>query len=274
MIKINLLPKSINEKKIVRNTAILFGVLVVAVVAIGILYTQMFLVPKVEAKVRDAEAAEALKAEVEKIEGETATIKKDTEPIKMKLDFIKNVLVYNQEYPKLYEEVAKWTYEKISYSSMECDGTTVKMSAQARSLDDLGRFLLNMYRATDLFTEVTISGVPGYPMDSSGNGAQVQDMGLGPWSGGGGPQGNSEGIGAIMAGVQQGPHARYIVFSVDAKLKKPIAAPAFGTAGAAGGTPGAPGAPPAPGTGGPMGPSTPPPGLSPGGGGPAGDAAP
>jgi Tfp pilus assembly protein PilN len=266
MIKINLLPKSINERRIVKNTAILFGVIVITVIAIGILYTQVFLVKQVQDMQAKADAAEQLRREVEQIEGETATIKKNTEPINTKIKFITDVLAYNQEYPKLYEDIAKWTYEKIAYTSLVCNGAVVTMTARARSLDDLGRYLLNMYQARELFSQVAISGVPGYPVESSSSGAQVQDIGMSPW-GGGGPQGSFEGISAITAGVQQGPHAQYINFTVTCTLRTPIVAPTFGNVGAPG-APGMPGAPPTPGMQPPPmgGPEAPPDVMPPGGG--------
>lgn len=240
MIKINLLPKSINEKKIVRNIAILFGVIVVAIIAVGILYTNMCMVPKVQQMESDATHAEELERQVNSIESERDGWKAKIPPIQQKVDFIKNVLEYNQQFPKLYEDIAKWTYEKISYTSMSSTGQDVTMTAQARSLDDLGRFLLNIYRATDLFTEVAISGVPGYPVES--NSDSGQDAGNSSW-GGGGPEGNTQGIGAIATGVQQGPKARYINFSVTCKLRTPITAPSFGGVGApATGMPGDPAA--------------------------------
>jgi Tfp pilus assembly protein PilN len=278
MIKINLLPASINERRIVKNTAILFGVLVVAVVAVGMLYTYLFLIPKVQAEEELAVRTEALEQEVLGIEKQRDEWKAKIPPIRQKLDFINNVLDYNQRFPKLYEDVARWTYEKIAYTDMTSDGIQVSMSARARSLDDVGRFLLNMYQATDLFTEVVISGVPGYPMDSGGA-SQVQNFGPGGWAGGG-PQANLAGIEAISTGVQQGPQTRYIGFTVNCRLRTPIVAPVFGAGAATAGVPGTPGMPP-PGGGpgmmpstGPMppgGPMPPPPGppqssMAPGGG--------
>lgn len=243
MIKINLLPRTINEKKVVKNTAVLFGVLVVVVAMIGILYTQLFLVPQVQAEEQLATQTEALEQEVLGIEKQVADWKDNKiPPVQKKLTFIKDVLDYNLKYPKLYEEIAKWTYEKVAYMGMGCNGTEVTMAARTKTLDDLGRFLLNMYRATDLFTEVTISGVPGYPMasgDASGGGFDLQAMS----SGGGGPEANLSGIGAISAGVQNGPAAGYLGFTVKCKLKTPITAPTFGGAAGAAGAPGAPGAP-------------------------------
>lgn len=233
MIKINLLPRTINERRAVKNTAILFGALVVAVVLIGVLYTQLFLIPQVQAEELLATQTEALEKEVVKIEADTKDVRESKiPPIQQKLDFIKGVLDYNLKYPKLYQDIAKWTYEKVGYAALTCDGTQVTMAAHARSLDDLGRFLLNMYRATDLFTEVTISGVPGYSTGAGNSGnSGFQAPGI---SGGGGPQANLAGIEAIASGVQNSPAVRGIGFGVSCKLKTPIVAPAFAGAQAAG----------------------------------------
>lgn len=257
MIKINLLPKSINEKKIVKNIAIMFGALFLAIIVGAVLYTQMVLVPQVEEQQRMADEAIRIEEEVKAIESKTADFAAQTAAIQTKLTFINNVLEYNKKFPKLYEDIAKWTYEKIAYTGMTCDGTQVAMSARARSLDDLGRFLLNMYRATDLFSEVTISGVPGYPAGANSFGGGIT---LPQGSPGSGPQANLAGMPAIAESVLSGPIARYLNFTVNCKLKTPITAPSFsgGTAtsadaGAAGG-----------GVAGPMAPPDMGPGLSPG----------
>jgi len=240
----------------------LFGVLVVAVLAIGIGYTQLVLVPKVAAQEELATQTEALEAEVVGIEKQRDEWLGKIPPIKSKLDFINNVLEYNKKFPKLYEEIAKWTYEKISYTSMVCDGTQVSMTARARSLDDIGRFLLNMYCATDLFTEVTISGVPGYPAGATSFGGGIT---LPQGSPGTGPQANLAGMPAIAESVMSGPIARYLDFTVTCKLKNPIVAPTFSGGTGTSGDPNAPGGvpmPPSPGVpAGPMGPPPPGPGL-------------
>ncbi|MGI6294898.1 MAG: PilN domain-containing protein [Armatimonadota bacterium] len=245
MIKINLLPRTINEKAVVRNTAIMFGGLIVLVALVGVLYTQLFLIPQVRAEEDLATQTEALEQEVLGIEKEVAEWRTNKiPPVQKKLTFINDVIAYNQKYPQLYEEIAKWTYEKISYVALASNGTEVNMVARAKNLEDLGRFLLNMYRAQDLFTEVAISGVPGYPMGSAdGGGGFVQQSE--PTSGGGGPEANLAGIGAITAGVQAAPATGYIGFTVKCKLKTPIVAPTFaGQPGDGQGDQGMPGAPP------------------------------
>lgn len=254
MIKINLLPRSINERKAVKSLAALFGVLVIAVIAGGVLYTQVCLAPKVQAMDMQATQAEELEKQVTAVESDCTTWKGKIPPIKTKLDFIKNVLLYNTQYPKLYQEIAKWTYEKVSYTGLKCDGAQVAISARAKNLDEVGRFLLNMYRATDLFTEVTISGVPGYRAGAGNSANQMDPMAMGANSAGVGPQASLAGIGAIDVGVQNTAHANYIDFTVNCKLKTPIVAPSFaGASGVAGtatatampqsGMPGMPGMP-------------------------------
>ncbi len=258
MIKINLLPKTINQKLVIRNTAILFACLLLLVIAAGIVYG-IVLKGKVAEMEQMAAAAEQAKAEVEGIQKRADEITASIAPIKQKVDFINAVLEYNKAYPKLYEEVAKWTYDKVALDALQCDGTQIQMVARVKTLDDLGRYLLNMYRATDLFTEVTISGIPGY---GSGPGATGQDGSFGPGGGQiGGSMASLAGLQAIESGVeraQSGVYAggKWINFTVTCKLKTPIVAPQFAGSGstAAGQQPGMGGMPPAQGGMPPMGP--------------------
>jgi hypothetical protein len=172
-------------------------------------------------------------------------VRDQTKPIQQKLDFINQILDYNLKYPKLYEEVARWTYEKANLSSLQCDGQQVVLQAHVKGLDALGRYLLNMYRATNLFTEVTISDIPGYGQGTSGQAFNPSGM-EGPGGGQiGGSMAGLAGITAIESGVQRADAGAYAAGGIDVtvtcKLKTPIVAPQFG------GVPGmaAPGAPPA-----------------------------
>jgi len=236
MIKINLLPKSITEKRVMRNLMVLFGVVLVMIIVGGTAFSMSTRSAAADME-QQAATAEANKARVEGIEQQAQKMLESVKPMQQKLDFINAVLSYNGEYPKLYEEVAKWTYEKVSYLLMSCDGSTLTIAAKAKSLDDVGRYLLNMYRATDLFSEVVISGVPGY-------GAQQTMGGMGGFGGEiGGSQASLAGIGAISSSIGNAPLDNSITFGVSCKLKTPITAPAFGAAAAA--APGAPGAAPA-----------------------------
>ncbi|OFX17421.1 MAG: hypothetical protein A2Z18_03615 [Armatimonadetes bacterium RBG_16_58_9] len=251
MIKINLLPKTINEKRVVRSLAILFGIIFVAIIVGGFGFTTN-LGAKADDMEAQAAAAEQRKTEVEAIKTEATSARSRIEPVKKKTDFINDVLDYNVKMPRLYEEIAKWAYEKVEYRSFQFNGTNVVIQARVKTLDDLGRYLLNMYRATDLFSQVSIDGVPGYPMKSSSM-LQAGDM-----YGYGEPAGyDLAGYGAIETGVARTKSPDWIEFTVNLTLKQPLNAPSIEGQAVQGsaqqqqampaGAPGAPGAMPAPG---------------------------
>lgn len=249
MIKINLLPKTINQKRIVRNTAVLFGVLLVAVIAGGVTYS-FNLRNQVQTRTEVLNGIKMIEQQVMDLEKERDDYKGKTKPIKDKLDFIKGVLEYNTKFAGLYEEVAKWTYEKVMYTSMSCeDGATVVIDARCKSLGDLGRYYMNMLQA-GMFAEVTLGDVSGY----AGSSGQSYS---GPGYGGseiGGSQADLAGLGAISVGVDRKPvvpGTGMISFKVTCKLdpSKVIARPSFAGAPVGGqpGQPGMPGGMPAPG---------------------------
>jgi Tfp pilus assembly protein PilN len=264
MIKINLLPRILDHKRVIRNTALLFAFLLAVVVAGGIAYG-MKLRADVAKMEELAARTEEWEARVKGLQQQATQLRDSIKPIQQKLDFINQVLEYNLQYPKLYERIAMWTYEKITLYSLTCDGKEVKMAARAKSLDDLGRYLLNMYRATDLFSEVTISGVPsykslrmgGFSMNTLGNFTMPEGFNQGGQIAG--SRASLAGLEAVQTGVARTPvdllSGFGINFEVTAKLKNPINEPQFAGAPASdSGTPGVPGTPGMPGPPGPEGP--------------------
>jgi hypothetical protein len=233
MIKINLLPKTINEKAILRNTAVAFGAALLAILVGGFIYSNLLQAQVVDME-QQATNAEAWKARVESIQTQARNTASSVDPMQKKLDFINSILAYNVKFPELFAQVSKWTYEKVSYTSMNSDGTKVDMTARVTNLDDLGRFLLNMYRATDVFTSVVITNVQGGGL-ASGSAAPAPAF----TPPGGGSMAPLAGIGAITTSTDRAPSAQnWIEFSVTCTLKTPIAAPSFNGAGAGAGAPG------------------------------------
>lgn len=253
IIKINLLPRTVNAKVVVRNTALVFAVLFVAIVAGGFTYTS-HLRNSVEEWKAAADQKEQWEARVKSIEGQASQLRSSIKPIQDKLAFIDAVLAYNNQYPDLYGEIAKWTYERVMYSSMACDnGSEVKITAMAKTVDDVGRYLLNLYNATDLFSEVSISGIPGYPNNNTTSYTQNASNNLPQFNAGGqigGSQAELAGIGAISRGIQKAPDLKLpINIDVTLRLKNPIQPPSFagsaaGAEAGGGGFDGAPGMPP------------------------------
>jgi cell division protein FtsB len=167
VLKINLLPKYIWEKRKVKQTIFVFVVLFMGVVA-GMVAWHLSLA----AKQRDLTAQVAdmqIKAnEVKQLEAQAVAEEQRIPVIQGKVSFIEGIMQYNLQYPKLYEELAKYTYSRILYRSVEASSGQLKVTAHARSIGDCGRYLLNMYRASHVFNAVGIDGVPGWPRQQSG----------------------------------------------------------------------------------------------------------
>ena len=229
MLKINLLPSYIYEKRKVRNAAFLFGGLFVVVVA-GMLTWWVVLGSKERQITTQVMEMERNAGEVTELERQVQAEQAKIPPIRAKVTFIEDLMAYNEKVPDLYEDLAKYTYSRILYRSVRVSGNQLTVNAYSRSVGDCGRYLLNMYRASHVFSSVSISGVPG-------------------WASGGGGAGSASGM-SSLAGTAQGPQVPGgFSFTVSCALVEPISAPTYSSGGAAsaGGAPGAGGPGMAPG---------------------------
>lgn len=175
MLKINLLPSYIYEKRKVKQTAIVFAVLFIGVVAGMVAWYVALGAKQREMTIQVADMQQKAN-EVKQIEALAAAEEQRLPIIQGKVAFIESVMDYNLAYPKLYEEMAKYTYNRIMYTSVDPSGGQLKIAAHARSIGDCGRYLLNMYRASHIFTTVGIDAVPGWPRQ---NASGTQGTGLG-----------------------------------------------------------------------------------------------
>ena len=168
MLKINLLPKYIYEKRKTRQVTILFAALVLCVGAGMLGWFTLLNKQKQDLTVQVAEM-EQKKAEVDAIMAQAVAEEGKAPPMQKKVDFFKAIMNYNTEYPKLYEELARYTYSRVLYRTIEpSSGTQLKIGARARSVGDCGRYLLNMYLGSQLFSSVTIDSVPTWSGDLPG----------------------------------------------------------------------------------------------------------
>ncbi|MHB1458756.1 MAG: hypothetical protein ACYC0V_17745 [Armatimonadota bacterium] len=184
------------------------------------------------------------------LEADVAAAQAKIPPVKAKTEYITQVLAYNEKLPALYEEVTKYTYNRIEYRSINASGQSLQISAHARTIGDCGRYLLNMYRAGHIFTSVAISAIPGYPAGSTGGGGGGGMMGgmMGGMPGGmpgmptmpgmaggmpGMPGGGMPGmIGGTSGGISGGTTTRTAIsrgfdFTVTCGLVEPIGAPTY-----------------------------------------------
>lgn len=163
MLKINLLPPYIYQKRRVLQVAVLFGILFIVLGALMLSWSAKKNA-EIVALQAQADQLETQAAEVTALQAQATAEKSKSPTLQAKVQFMEDLQKYNLEVPKLYEEVAKYTYNRVVYNSMQLNGGSIQMSAHAATLGDCGRFLLNMYRASHLFTSVSINpSIPGWP---------------------------------------------------------------------------------------------------------------
>ena len=266
MIKINLLPAYVLEQEKVRKSAALFGVLVAVVIVCMLLWYKGLGSANADLQ-RRLEEVQATERQVKAYQAETQTARQESQGIRAKVKFINDIMEYNKLVPQIYEELARYTYKNILYTKISVAQAQITIDAYTRSMGDAGKYLLNLYKASDLFTSVSISAVPGYPQAvstelvgaSGGPGqAYTQTPGALPYPTITGLLSNSLAAGEAPPGFLL-PSAKKskivrrpagFTFTVTCALRKPINPPMYGQqagAAAAQGTPGMPGAYGAPG---------------------------
>jgi hypothetical protein len=151
----------------VRQTAFLFAL--IFMLAFGGMVTWWFMLGKKEADLKSQLAImNVTKAQVEALENTIKAEEAKIPPIKDRMDYFHSVMDYNGKFPALYEELARYTYERVLYRSVQPSNNALTIQAHAKSLGDCGRYLLNIYRARHIFSDVKISSVPGYPSNPMG----------------------------------------------------------------------------------------------------------
>lgn len=212
-VKINLLPKSYYEAKSARQLCVVFGIIALLLIGAGIFW-QM----KINQQVKDLEQkiaiANGFKQQIDAIESEISQRQQEVAYYQVRVDAIEGVLDFNKTIPAPFYEVAKWTYEKVQYTSLSISGTNVAIRGRARSLNDIARYILNLYKAKDTFNPGTISlaidgmgsanptGMPGMPGGMPGMSGGMPGMPGGPT----GPMpGGSQTSAAAIAAPAMGP---------------------------------------------------------------------
>lgn len=202
MLKINLIPKQYYEKLAVKKMMALFGGLF-ALVVLAIVGAFAYLLISTSRAEDEIARLEPIAQQTEQFRQEAQQERAKIKPTQDKIEYIQKIMEYNTAHVPIMEEIARYTYKNISYSSVAINGPAVTIQGAAPSIVDLGRYLLGLYRAQHLFSSISISGPPGYP-----------------------PGGDS-GQQAVSQADRPG-----VTFTVNATLREPVSPPA-----APGGTP-------------------------------------
>jgi len=257
-IKINLLPKSYYEVKSAKKLVILFALLLVVLLVVSIFW-KIKINESTSQIQKKIDIANNYKKQIDAINLEISNRQAEVAYFQIRVDGIKKVLDFNKTIPGPFLEVAKWTYEKVQYTSLGINGSSVTIEARARSLDDIGRYILNLYKASDTFNPGSISltidgmgsgggtsasgmsgmpGMGGMPSGMPGMGGSSMPGAMpnmttpsaiaSPATGGMGMPG-AMGMGGMSAGTAgvSASSAGWIKFKINATLKNSVTAPTF-----------------------------------------------
>lgn len=168
MLRINLLPAYIAERRLTRITWILTGIGVAAVVGGFLGYHFGKVVPDADKARADYEEANRLATEVEALQKQAKDTLDQVQPLQTKVDFVKGVQSFNLLTPEIYRNAAKYTYKRVEYNSMNVSGDTLTINGFVQDLSDVGRFYLTLFANPDI-RALSIRGMPGWPNAASQN---------------------------------------------------------------------------------------------------------
>jgi hypothetical protein len=184
MLKINLLPAYIHERKKIRATWATMLALLGALTA-GLIAYQGSLISQEQRLAEEVTMKEQKAQQVQKLVSDAAAERDKIKPIEGKVTFIKDILAFNKVRPDLFQRVSEYTFKGIRYNQMQAEGNVLTIQAFAPDLSSAGRYLIYMQGNPDLAT-VNISAVPGYPPGNQNEGSTfggTTDTGSGGYGG-------------------------------------------------------------------------------------------
>jgi hypothetical protein len=160
MLRIDLLPAYVAQRRLTRQLIVLFTA-AFAMIVVGMLGVAAPLKIKADDMTKRAEKAEGYQSQVTSLESQTTTVTGQQPAIDTKIKFVTDVEAYNQAYPKLYRTIAKYTVPTILYSTLSVTGTALSISAYTPNLASLADYLAHIWNDPDL-KSVDVSAFPGY----------------------------------------------------------------------------------------------------------------
>ena len=193
MLRINLLPSYVSQRRLTKRLVVAFAALfILCVLAPLAIYASM--VHHLNDVSAQADSAEAGKKITDARKAQAAAAIASIKPIQDKLDFVIAVHAYNRQQVALYNTLADTSPKSsLIYTDASYSASTMSIKAYSPSVDVVGRYLQAMYQEPD-FQTVAVDKIPGYPDNVRHlyylNGKMVFADGATGSTGGGGQQGS------------------------------------------------------------------------------------
>lgn len=161
MLKINLLPPYIHQKKMVKVAA---GV--VTVLTIGEVALMMFMLNgpkayKLELEQKQAQVQDGLN-KLNPLKTESDAILAAEGGMAPKFDFLRKMLDYNVQYPDLYARTAAYTYREATLLNLSATANQLQFNAYVSNPRDVSLLILGLSRSNDFTGLPLVTGVPGF----------------------------------------------------------------------------------------------------------------
>lgn len=162
MLRINLLPSYVNQRRLARRLIIGFSFGFLLCLLAPLAYYLM-LQNNLKTKSAEADSAEAGKRITDSRKAQAAAARAGVKPTQDKLDFVLAVHAYTRQWVALYNTLAETSpRSSLIYTDASVTGPTMTIKAYSPSVADVGRYLQAMYNEPD-FKDVGVDKVPGYP---------------------------------------------------------------------------------------------------------------
>jgi Tfp pilus assembly protein PilN len=167
MLKIDLLPKTIRQRRLVRIAIAAVVVAVAAEVGTLLVIRSGPLAQQAELQQKLDRESQELTA-LQKLGSDTSTIVAQAQSYKPKFDFIEGILASNKVLPKLYRTTAEYTYSEAMLLNLDASQNQLKFNAYITDPTDIARLQLGLSHNQEVF-----AGLP--QVQASGLGYSQQD---------------------------------------------------------------------------------------------------
>ncbi|MCC2668760.1 MAG: hypothetical protein K0Q72_1231 [Armatimonadetes bacterium] len=161
MIKINLLPPHIHQRKQVKIAVGIVVVMLIGEIAGVLAYREgprKFFEDQTKL---DGERKAALQL-VQNVGSEAGTVLGGEQALGPKYNFITGMLDYNKMYPDLYARTAGYTYADATFLNLEASANQLKFDAYISDPADVARLMVGLSNSPDFASLPQISGVPDF----------------------------------------------------------------------------------------------------------------
>lgn len=161
MIKINLLPPHIHQRKQVKIATGVVVVMLAGEIAGMLVMRNPALAQKAKHEARQQEVQGLLDG-VKKVESDSNTVLGEEAALAPKYDFITGMLKYNTAYPDLYTRTAGYTFREATLLNLEATTNQLKFDAYVSDSADVARLMIGLSNSPDFTQLPQITGVPDY----------------------------------------------------------------------------------------------------------------